>query len=849
MSATNEILFRCDAGRFTVQSLAGRERLGEASRFEVTFLAVEPLDGDALLGKPAAVALVDCFGERVVYGIVMRVSAVATSHHEAARRYRVVLASAFDVLSLHRRSRVFQHVTVPKLIERLLREGGYPGSAIALQLLGDHAEREYVVQYAETDATFIRRLCEEEGLYFRFEARDGFDAFVLEDASAHAPAASPAKLPLVDAARLVADAPAAFSCSTVRRRRAGKVTLRDYDAGKPAVLLEGTASAGSDAEQQTEVYRAPGRFTTPEEGTRRAKTLVESLRAEAKTVRFATSAVSLAPGLVVELEHAADYAGTARPEGKLFVVEVEHAWSVETPRRTMKVCAIPLGVPFRLPVVTPRPRIHGVQSAIVTGAAGEEIHTDAAGRVKLRFAWDREQAASDKSSLPVRAMQPNLPGSMLVPRVGWEAVVAFEDGDPDCPVALGRAYNAKRPPPFALPANKTMTALATVSSPGGTRQNAVHMDDAAGRQHLVFAAGSSKTTTVANNMLTQTVGFEALSVTGSQSWSIGGNEVVSVANAMTVDVGSQNASVGGSQSLLIKANGSTTTGSESVVVGGALLEQVGNPVTGAAAFAQSAALAGVAEIPGIGAVLSKGFAVKALAEGYEHGGVKGMLHAATQQAVSQVTGHIPGADAITAAADNAGVTPWSQPEAKPQGDQEGGGGTGGPGAAAASGAEAAPGHRKTIVNGAMAESIGAAHTVVTPGAIRWTTLGASSFAVGGSHTTRAVRINRLTAGVSSDTAAAVAITTKLAIGRTVTGAMKTTIAGALKSNAAGKHDIKVGGPLTINVGGSLSLEGGAVVFSVGGSTVAVHAGGVLFQASSITLNGRAVQSGKATGKQ
>jgi type VI secretion system secreted protein VgrG len=845
----DEILFACDAGRFVVLSFTGRERLGEASRFEVTFVAPEPLDADALLGKAGAVALVSRSGERVVHGVIMRVSTAATSHSDAARRYRVVLGSAFDVLSLRRRSRVFQHITVPKLIERILTEGGYSADAISFQLLGEHEEREYVVQYQETDTVFIRRLCEEEGLYFRFEPRDGFDALVLEDASAHASPASPAKLPLIDATRLEAGVPAAFSCSAVRRRRTGKVTLRDYDPEKPALLLEGAASAGSDVEKRAEVYRAPGRFKTPAEGSKRARTLLESLRAESKTVRFETSALSLAPGLAVELQPAPDYAGTARPEGKLFVIEIEHEWSTEAPRRSMKVSAIPLDVPFRLAVVTARPKIHGVQSAIVTGAAGEEIHTDAAGRVKLRFLWDREQAADDKSSLPVRTMQPNLPGSMLLPRVGWEAVVAFEEGDPDRPVVVGRAHNAKHPPPFALPANKTMTALATVSSPGGKKQNAVHMDDAAGRQHMVFAAGHGKTTTVANNMLTQTVGFEVLAVTGSQSWSIGGNEAISVSNAMMVDVGSQSGTVGGSQSLLIKANGSTTTGSESVAIGGALLEQVGNPATGAAAFAESAALAGVSEIPGVGAALSKGYGWgKALAEGYEHGGVKGMLNAAGQQAVSEVAGHVPGADAITAAAENAGLTPWSQPPEKEQGEKESGGGTGGMDAVAASAAQAGPGHRKTIVNGAMAESIGAAYTVVTPGSIKWTTLGASSFAVGGSHTTKAVKINRLTAGVSSDAAAALSITTKLAIGRTVTGAMKTTIGGALKSSASGKHDIKAGGPLTINVGGALKIEGGAVVFAVGGSTVAIHGGGVLFQASSITVNGKAVQSGKATSK-
>jgi type VI secretion system secreted protein VgrG len=844
----DEILFLCDAGRFPAASMTGRECLGEPSRFEIAFVAPEPLDVDALLGLSGAVAIVGRFGERVVRGIIARVSATATSQADAARRYRVELCSAFHLLTLRRRSRVFQHVTVPALITRVLREGGYPANTIDLRLLGDHQEREYVVQYAETDAVFVRRLCEEEGLYFRFEDKDGVEVFVLEDASPHAAPASPAKLPIVDRPRLEAGAPVAFMASASRRRRPGKVTLRDHDPDKPSLLLEGTAAAGKDVERGAEVYSAPGRFRTPADGERKATRLLESLRAEASVVRFESNAVGLAPGLVVELDQAA--AGSAHVEGQLFIVAVEHAWSGEPARWSMKVSAIPLATPYRLPLVTPRPKIHGAQSALVTGAAGDEIHTDAAGRVKLRFLWDREQADDDKSSLPVRTMQPNLPGAMLLPRLGWEAIVAFEQGDPDRPVVLGRAYNASHPPPFALPANKTMTALSTVSSPGGQRQNAVHMDDAAGRQHMVFAAGNGKTTTVASNMLTQTVGFEALSVSGSQSWSIGGNDVVSVANAMNVAVGAQSGSVGGSQSLLIKANGSTTTGAESVAIGGALLEQVGNPASGAAAFAESAALAGVGEIPGVGAALTKGYGMgKALAEGYEHGGAQGVLNAVEQQAASEVAGHVPGADAITAAADGAGLTPWSQPDPNAQGQADAGGGTGGPGAAAASGPQAGPGHRKTIVNGAMAESIGAAYGVTTPGSIKWTTMGLSSFAVGGSHATRALKVHHLTAGLSSDTAASVSITTALTIGRTVLGAMKTTVAGALKSSAAGKHDIKAGGPLTLNVAGALDLEGGEIVFSVGGSTVAVHGGGVLFKSSSITVNGKAVQSGKATSKQ
>jgi len=64
----------------------------------------------------------------------------------------------------------------------------------------------------------------------------------------------------------------------------------------------------------------------------------------------------------------------------------------------------------------------------------------------------------DLTGMEPQVAQPNLPGSLLIPRVGWEVMVAFEDGDPDRPVIVGRVYNAKVPPPFALPAKPSMTA-------------------------------------------------------------------------------------------------------------------------------------------------------------------------------------------------------------------------------------------------------------------------------------------------------------------------------------------------------------------------------------------------------
>jgi type VI secretion system secreted protein VgrG len=437
--------------------------------------------------------------------------------------------------------------------------------------------------------------------------------------------------------------------------------------------------------------------------------------------------------------------------------------------------------------------------------------------------------------------------------VGWEVLVAFEDGDPDRPLVVGRAYNAQQPPPFSLPANKTITSLATASSPGGNCQNSVHFDDAAGRQHVAWAAGSGKTTVVANNMMTQTVGNEAWDVSGAQSFAVGGSESVSVTEAYATSAASQTLSVGGSQTIRVKGDMGINTGSETVLIASALLEKIGNPIDGAVALGKAAAVA-VASVAG-GALLQRGglsetaaglLASTAAAAGA--GAIDQGAAGAKQAAALAALGHVPGADAVIAAVQGTGRAPWDPP---PDKDGEGGaapgGGAAGPGAGTAGPAGPGPGHRVTNVGGTMVELVAGAHALTTPAMQRWTTLGSSTFAVGGSHNIRAVDVSSRTMGASVDRAASLQVT---ALGghivRAVKSAMNRSISGSLTSSAGKDHRIKAGAALKLEVGGSLSLNAGIVVFRCGGSTFAVSSGGVLLKAPNVTINGKAQQSGKAT---
>ena len=80
--------------------------------------------------------------------------------------------------------------------------------------------------------------------------------------------------------------------------------------------------------------------------------------------------------------------------------------------------------PYRPPRVTERPVMHGSQTAVVVGPAGEEIFVDKFGRVKVQFHWDRRGQHDEASSCWVRVAQ-GLAGKewgiIFHPRIGQQA--------------------------------------------------------------------------------------------------------------------------------------------------------------------------------------------------------------------------------------------------------------------------------------------------------------------------------------------------------------------------------------------------------------------------------------------
>ncbi|HYR26503.1 MAG TPA: type VI secretion system Vgr family protein, partial [Aquabacterium sp.] len=105
----------------------------------------------------------------------------------------------------------------------------------------------------------------------------------------------------------------------------------------------------------------------------------------------------------------------------------------------------------------PRPTALGAQTAIVVGAEGEvsprgadELHTDALGRIKVRFHWQANAFAPQRAHrdhscwlrVVQRAAGPGM-GHQFIPRIGQEVLVGFLSNDIDRPFVLAALYNGQ----------------------------------------------------------------------------------------------------------------------------------------------------------------------------------------------------------------------------------------------------------------------------------------------------------------------------------------------------------------------------------------------------------------------
>lgn len=572
--------FKTDAlsnNELRVLRFSGREAISQPFVFMLQLVSDLPkVDLDAQVNTRATLSLRGLLpsGERYfryVHGVVESFRQVKIGKKYSL--YQAVLVPTLGPLKYRRGSRIFQKLTTAQIVKKILQDAKVPSDRVNQMLHGSYGERDFCVQYQESDLHFIQRLLEEDGIFYFFEHDQNKDVLEIGDGE-HAFVDTPhlASLRCAEHPHLYEEV--VYDLHAESNLRSGGVRMRDYRFKQPNLDLEVEKEADSFGD--LEVYLYPGEYVEQSLGERLAKTRRDELQHDRQRLVFQTSCRALLPGYTFELSES----GRDDFDGKYLVLSVEHQGSqpqaLKEEQRggdalaySARVVCIPHDAVYRPPRITHRPIIPGVQVAVVVGPPGEEIHCDEHGRVKVQFPWDRQGKKNDDSSCWIRVSQPwggTSFGGMFIPRIGQEVLVQFLEGDPDRPVIIGRVYNGENQPPYPLPDKKNISTLKTASTPGGDGYNELRFDDTAGQEE-VFLHGQLDMKTQIERDRAQTIGRDNTDAIGhDRQRMVGNDETISIAKDQSITVGSnQTLHVASNRSVLVGANQSTAIGGNQAI--------------------------------------------------------------------------------------------------------------------------------------------------------------------------------------------------------------------------------------------------------------------------------------------
>lgn len=157
----------CDA-LLDVLAFEGQEELSKPFSYRIEFTSADHgIHREAMLMKAASLTLQAPLNQgaaiklqqplRVIQGVVTGFERLGTTNDES--RYALTLSPRLALLAHSRQNAIYQDMSAPQIVEKILRERhGMRGQDFLFSLTQDYPRREQVMQYGEDDLRFITRL-------------------------------------------------------------------------------------------------------------------------------------------------------------------------------------------------------------------------------------------------------------------------------------------------------------------------------------------------------------------------------------------------------------------------------------------------------------------------------------------------------------------------------------------------------------------------------------------------------------------------------------------------------------------------------------------------------------------
>jgi type VI secretion system secreted protein VgrG len=469
--------FPCD--RLRVHTFTGKEAISRLFEYDIEVVCLDP-EGpstEAMVGAKVTLVIQRVpgptggwHGTQRLHGMVAEVEDVLTDHVDTAVYRLRVVPRAFALTLVHTQD-IFLNLSVPDIVKAKVAAVNL-GDAMAMRLSSAYPERDFVVQYKESDLAFVSRLTEHLGISFFFEQGDAGDTMVFTDQSG---GFSPSEAgPVTFRGR--GEHIGVFALHEKRRVIPAYYVVNDYNYRTP--LLDLSADHEIPQGFGGGVIEYGSHHKTPDEGQVLARVRAEEQQATELVYTGRSDVAALGAGtrftvvdhptlgsvdlVVIEIEHRASQA----------VAPGEVAGGTRKQGYENTFRAIPAARTYRPARVTPRPRIHGLVTGVIEqgpGAAGPSKYAriDQQGRYLVRFLFDTTPPGGAATSRPVRMLQNHAGenyGTHYPLKPGVEVLIGFLDGDPDRPLIVGAVPNPIKPSPVdssnpGLHRVKTLTGI------------------------------------------------------------------------------------------------------------------------------------------------------------------------------------------------------------------------------------------------------------------------------------------------------------------------------------------------------------------------------------------------------
>ena len=479
-----------------VLTFEGREQLSTPFRYDIQFTSTDKAitpesvlmqDGafsqtaPPVQGMPVQAVL------RTLYGVITGFKHLSSSQDEA--RYEVRLEPRMALLTRSRQNAIYQNLTVPQIVEKILRERHQlRGQDFVFNLKSEYPSHEQVMQYGEDDLTFASRLLSEVGIWFRFATDARLKIEVIEFYDDQSGYERGLTLPLRHPSGLFdGETEAVWGLNTAYSVVEKSVTTRDYNYREATaeMMTEQHDATGGDNTTYGEAYHYADNFLqkgdkeAAESGAFYARIRHERYLNEQAILKGQSTSSLLMPGLEIRVQ--GDDAPAVFRKGVLITGVTASAARDRSYELTFT--AIPYSERYGYrPALIPRPVMAGTLPARVTSTVKNDIyaHIDKDGRYRVNLDFDRDTWKPGYESLWVRQSRPyagDTYGLHLPLLAGTEVSIAFEEGNPDRPYIAGVKHDSAHTDHVTIQ-NYKRNVLRTPAN------NKIRLDDERGKEHI-----------------------------------------------------------------------------------------------------------------------------------------------------------------------------------------------------------------------------------------------------------------------------------------------------------------------------------------------------------------------------